>query len=165
MWSRAIAHELRRLGATAETLVGVAMQRGAALVASLLGVLRAGAAYVPLDPSYPAGRLAHILDDAQLRLIVTDASSLAQHASLFGSRPTLDAVALRDAVPADATGDDTADAEASPHPQQLAYVIYTSGSTGVPKGVGIPHENVARLFDAKQSRFAIEAQDVRTLFH
>ncbi|MFM0530011.1 condensation domain-containing protein, partial [Paraburkholderia strydomiana] len=118
-WSRAIAHELRRLGATAETRVGVAMQRSAALVASLLGVLRAGAAYVPLDPSYPAGRLAHIVDDAQLRLVVTDASSLAQHASLFGSRPTVDAVALRDAVPADATGDDTADAEASPHPQQL----------------------------------------------
>ncbi|MFM0472398.1 condensation domain-containing protein, partial [Paraburkholderia strydomiana] len=164
-WSRAIAHELRRLGATAETRVGVAMQRSAALVASLLGVLRAGAAYVPLDPSYPAGRLAHIVDDAQLRLVVTDASSLAQHASLFGSRPTVDAVALRDAVPADATGDDTADAEASPHPQQLTYVIYTSGSTGVPKGVGITHENVARLFDATQSRFAFDAQDVWTLFH
>ncbi|TCF97628.1 hypothetical protein BZM26_30140, partial [Paraburkholderia strydomiana] len=146
--------------------MGVAMQRSAALVASLLGVLRAGAAYVPLDPSYPAGRLAHILDDSQLRLIVTDASSLAQHASLFGSRPTVDAVALRDAAPADATGDatgdDTADAEASPHPQQLAYVIYTSGSTGVPKGVGITHENVARLFDATQSRFAFDAQDVWT---
>jgi len=169
VWSRAIADELRRLGATAETRVGVAMQRSAALVASLLGVLRAGAAYVPLDPSYPVGRLAHILDDSQLRLIVTDASSLAQHASLFGSRPTVDAVALRDAAPADATGDatgdDTADAEASPHPQQLAYVIYTSGSTGVPKGVGITHENVARLFDATQSRFAFDAQDVWTLFH
>ncbi|MFM0549320.1 condensation domain-containing protein, partial [Paraburkholderia strydomiana] len=109
VWSRAIAHELRRLGATAETRVGVAMQRSAALVASLLGVLRAGAAYVPLDPSYPVGRLTHILDDSQLRLIVTDAPSLAQHASLFDSRPTLDAVALRDAVPADATGDDTSD--------------------------------------------------------
>ncbi|MGY6120420.1 amino acid adenylation domain-containing protein (plasmid) [Paraburkholderia strydomiana] len=165
VWSRAIADELRRLGATAETRVGVAMQRSAALVASLLGVLRAGAAYVPLDPSYPAGRLAHIVDDSQLRLIVTDASSLAQHASLFGSRPTLDAVALRDAVPSDATSDTTDDAGAYPHPQQLAYVIYTSGSTGVPKGVGITHENVARLFDATQSRFAFDAQDVWTLFH
>ncbi|WP_243672459.1 amino acid adenylation domain-containing protein, partial [Paraburkholderia kirstenboschensis] len=168
-WSRAIAHELRRLGATAEVRVGVSMQRSAALVASLLGVLRAGAAYVPLDPSYPAGRLAHIVDDSQLRLIVTDASSLAQHASLFGSRPTVDAVALRDAVSVDDVSDDmsndTSDAGARPHPQQLAYLIYTSGSTGVPKGVGVTHENVARLFDATQSRFAFDAQDVWTLFH
>ncbi|WP_035570972.1 condensation domain-containing protein, partial [Paraburkholderia graminis] len=75
-WSGAIAQELIRLGARAEVRVGVAMQRSTALVASLLGVLRAGAAYVPLDPSYPAERLAHIVDDSQLRLIVTDAPSL-----------------------------------------------------------------------------------------
>ncbi|MFM0492403.1 AMP-binding protein, partial [Paraburkholderia graminis] len=74
-WSGAIAQELIRLGAGAEVRVGVAMQRSTALVASLLGVLRAGAAYVPLDPSYPAERLAHIVDDSQLRLIVTDAPS------------------------------------------------------------------------------------------
>ncbi|TGS71226.1 AMP-binding protein, partial [Mesorhizobium sp. M8A.F.Ca.ET.181.01.1.1] len=79
-----------------EVRVGVAMQRSAALVASLLGVLRAGAAYVPLDPSYPAERLAHIVDDSQLRLIVTDAESLASYAALFGARLTLDAAALRD---------------------------------------------------------------------
>ncbi|TGU02007.1 amino acid adenylation domain-containing protein, partial [bacterium M00.F.Ca.ET.155.01.1.1] len=171
-WSRAIARELIRLGATAEVRVGVAMQRSAALVASLLGVLRAGAAYVPLDPSYPAERLAHIVDDSQLRLIVTDAESLAQHAALFGARPTLDAAALRDsALSAHAhdarTHDDIVDAALDPHshPQQLAYVIYTSGSTGLPKGVGVTHENVARLFDATQSRFAFNAQDVWTLFH
>jgi cytochrome oxidase Cu insertion factor (SCO1/SenC/PrrC family) len=103
-WSRAIAHELKRLGASAEVRVGVALQRSAALVASLLGVLRAGAAYVPLDPSYPAERLAHIVDDAQLRLIVTDAPSLAQHAALFGARRALDAVALRDTAWADGDG-------------------------------------------------------------
>ncbi|MFM0492402.1 AMP-binding protein, partial [Paraburkholderia graminis] len=74
-WSRAIARELIRLGAGTEVRVGVAMQRSAALVASLLGVLRAGAAYVPLDPSYPAERLAHTVDDSQLRFIVTDAPS------------------------------------------------------------------------------------------
>ncbi|SDI76260.1 amino acid adenylation domain-containing protein, partial [Paraburkholderia phenazinium] len=161
-WSRAIAHELRRLGATAEVRVGVAMQRSAALVASLLGVLRAGATYVPLDPSYPAERLAHIVDDSQLCLIVTDAPSLAQHAALFGSRPTLDAAALREtAALAEANGAN----DALVHPQQLAYVIYTSGSTGLPKGVGVTHENVARLFDATQARFAFDANDVWTLFH
>jgi len=171
-WSRAIARELIRLGATTEVRVGVAMQRSAALVASLLGVLRAGAAYVPLDPSYPAERLAHIVDDSQLRLIVTDAESLAQHAALFGARPTLDAAALRDSAlsahaHAAAAHDDVVDAalDPHPHPQQLAYVIYTSGSTGLPKGVGVTHENVARLFDATQSCFAFNAQDVWTLFH
>ncbi|MBW8837979.1 MAG: AMP-binding protein, partial [Burkholderia sp.] len=160
-WSGAIAQELIRLGAGAEVRVGVAMQRSAALVASLLGVLRAGAAYVPLDPSYPAERLAHIVDDSQLRLIVTDAPSLAQHAALFGTRPTLDAVALRDAL----KNDEPLDVAMYPHSQQLAYVIYTSGSTGTPKGVGITHENIARLFDATQSSFAFDSSDVWTLFH
>ncbi|MET3244945.1 amino acid adenylation domain-containing protein [Burkholderia sp. OAS925] len=160
-WSGAIAQELIRLGAGAEVRVGVAMQRSTALVASLLGVLRAGAAYVPLDPSYPAERLAHIVDDSQLRLIVTDAPSLAQHAALFGTRPTLDALALRDAL----QNDEPLDVAMYPRPQQLAYVIYTSGSTGVPKGVGITHENIARLFDATQSSFAFDSSDVWTLFH
>ncbi|MFP3607812.1 AMP-binding protein, partial [Paraburkholderia sp. SIMBA_053] len=86
----------------------------------------------------------HIVDDSQLRLIVTDAPSLAQHAALFGTRPTLDAVALRETLP----NDEPLDVAMYPRPQQLAYVIYTSGSTGTPKGVGITHENIARLFDA-----------------
>ncbi|WP_323118645.1 non-ribosomal peptide synthetase, partial [Burkholderia alba] len=160
-WSRAIAAQLRRHGVTAETRVGVSMQRSAALVASLLGVLRAGAAYVPLDPSYPPERLAHILADAELKSIVTDADSLAQHAALFAQRPTLDAAALR------GTSHQHADEGecARPHPEQLAYVIYTSGSTGVPKGVGVTHANVARLFDATQARFRFDERDVWTLFH
>ncbi|MGH8782250.1 amino acid adenylation domain-containing protein, partial [Paraburkholderia sp.] len=160
-WSRAIAADLRRRGVRAETRVGVAMQRSAGLVAALLGVLRAGAAYVPLDPSYPAERLVHIVSDAQLGPIVADAASLEQLATLFAGHTTLDVDALRDA--AVHPGHD--EPFHAPHPEQLAYVIYTSGSTGAPKGVGITHRNVARLFDVTTSRFAFDANDVWTLFH
>ncbi|MCX4160100.1 MULTISPECIES: non-ribosomal peptide synthetase [Paraburkholderia] len=160
-WSRAIAVELQLHGVHAETRVGVAMQRSAGLVAALLGILRAGAAYVPLDPSYPAERLAHIVSDAQLGPIVADVASLEQHAALFAAHVTLDADALRDRKLTASAGVDFR----APHPEQLAYVIYTSGSTGLPKGVGITHRNVARLFDATATRFAFDAHDVWTLFH
>ncbi|MFC0696018.1 condensation domain-containing protein, partial [Paraburkholderia humisilvae] len=126
-WSLAIAHALRRQGVTPGMRVGVSMNRSAALVAALLGVLRAGAAYVPLDPSYPPQQLAHGVDDAQLGPIVVDAASLAQHAELFAGRATLDVAALRE-EPAAALHDDFV----RPHAEQLAYVIYTSGSTGEP---------------------------------
>ncbi|WP_126876085.1 non-ribosomal peptide synthetase [Paraburkholderia kururiensis] len=159
-WSRAIAAELKRRGVKAETRVGVAMQRSTALVAALLGVLRSGATYVPLDPSYPRERLAHIVEDARLGPIVADAESLAQHDDLFAWRPVIDAGALRNVV----AGIEEA-RFVRPHAQQLAYVIYTSGSTGRPKGVGITHADMARLFDATQSRFGFNGQDVWTLFH
>ncbi|WP_114811402.1 non-ribosomal peptide synthetase, partial [Paraburkholderia kururiensis] len=159
-WSRAIAVELKRRGVKAETRVGVAMQRSAALVAALLGVLRAGGTYVPLDPSYPQERFAHIVEDARLGPIVADAESLAQHADLFAWRPVIDVATLRNVAV-----DIEAERFVRPHPQQLAYVIYTSGSTGRPKGVGITHADVARLFDATHSHFGFNEQDVWTLFH
>ncbi|WP_164708093.1 condensation domain-containing protein, partial [Paraburkholderia phosphatilytica] len=159
-WSRAIAAELRRRGVGVETRVGVSMERSAALVAALLGVLRAGAAYVPLDPSYPAERLAYIAGDAQLAFIVTDDAARDRQAGCFGALPLVDAVAWRDAGPDGAAFDAPA-----PHPGQLAYVIYTSGSTGKPKGVGVTHANVARLFDATQAQFHFDERDVWTLFH
>ena len=131
-----LAGRLRRLAAGPERLVGVCLERGIELVAALLGVLKTGAAYVPLDPAYPPQRLEQMLDDAHASLV------LAQEATL-GSLPPKHAAA---AICIDR--DDFANSIAAPRdvaarPENIAYVIYTSGSTGGPKGVVIEHKSAA----------------------
>jgi amino acid adenylation domain-containing protein len=133
-----VAARLRCLGAGPERLVGVCLERGVELVAALLGVLKTGAAYVPLDPAYPPQRLEQMLDDARASLV------LAQEATL-GSLPPKHAAA---AVCFDRERDDFARSSATTRdvavrPENAAYVIYTSGSTGGPKGVVIEHKSAA----------------------
>ena len=111
-----LARHLRRLGCDPESRVGVALERSLDLIVTLLGVLKAGAAYVPLDPDYPRERLAFVLEDAAPRVLITET-------------PRLDSDPLDRGLGAPVPGDDG----------QLAYVLYTSGSTGRPKGVGVPH--------------------------
>ncbi len=122
-----IAAFLRGRGIGPEMLVGVWMERGTALVATLIGVMKAGAAYVPLDPSYPRERLVEIAGDADLVLVLSDADR--------GSLNATPVVRLDDAS-ADEGGSDNRTPNDS---DQLAYVLYTSGSTGRPKGVAVTH--------------------------
>ncbi|WP_198670662.1 non-ribosomal peptide synthetase [Oceanicella sp. SM1341] len=124
----AIAHALRARGIGPGDRVGLCMARGAGLVCALLGILKSGAAYVPLDPRYPAARIAHIAEDAGLALLLGDGS-----ASPAPGVPALDPAGLPDAPAPEPAGS----------PQDLAYLIYTSGSTGRPKGVAIEHRNAA----------------------
>ncbi|MEV0759110.1 non-ribosomal peptide synthase/polyketide synthase [Nocardia sp. NPDC050435] len=131
-----LARELLSRGAGPDRLVAVALPRSADLIVALLGVLRAGAGYLPIDPGYPADRLSFILGDAEPLVVVTDC-------------------ATTEVLPADAprllleTGSAASDFGPGdfgrPRPQDVAYVIYTSGSTGVPKGVGITQGNLANL--------------------
>jgi amino acid adenylation domain-containing protein len=162
-WSARIANLCARAcaGRTREVRIGVAMGRSPALVATLLGVLRAGAAYVPLDPAYPDERLHYIAADAALSLVLCDAEQAARFATLL---PDVRHLAVPGADETTHTADASFDAPAV-DPQQLAYVIYTSGSTGQPKGVGVTQDNLARLFDATAPEFGFSAQDVWTLFH
>ena len=134
-----LARHLRSLGVGPESRVGVAVERSAALVVAQLAVLRAGAAYLPLDLEYPAERLAHLLADCgAAALVVADgvpeplASFAGPVVSLAGDRERIEAHA------ADPMGEGA-------DPAQLAYVIYTSGSTGLPKGVMVPHGGLANL--------------------
>lgn len=128
--SAALAAHLGQQGA--ESLVGVCMERGADLVVALLGILRSGAAYVPLDPAYPRERIDFILDDAALGVVVTDAAN----ADLIGTAQAVLVTDLPDARPGP---------PADVHPDGLAYLIYTSGSTGRPKAVAITHRNATTM--------------------
>ncbi|WP_425471110.1 amino acid adenylation domain-containing protein [Saccharothrix variisporea] len=134
-----LAHHLVAAGAGPERLVALTFERSADLVVAVLGVLKSGAAYLPIDPAYPAERIAGTIADA---------------------RP----VAVLDALP-DLSQYPPEPPETSLRPENPAYVIYTSGSTGKPKGVIIPHSNVIRLFTATDHWFGFGPQDVWTLFH
>ncbi|WP_339530513.1 MULTISPECIES: non-ribosomal peptide synthase/polyketide synthase [unclassified Pseudomonas] len=129
-----LAHYLIAQGVGPEVLVGIAVERSFAMVVSLLAVLKAGGAYVPLDPEYPRERLAHMLNDSGVRLVLTQ-SHLRDRLPLLPDLTALD-IDLADAQLAQC-------AEHNPpavfEPRSLAYVIYTSGSTGKPKGVAISH--------------------------
>ncbi|MFF4398372.1 amino acid adenylation domain-containing protein [Streptomyces sp. NPDC001480] len=150
-------------GAGPESFVAVALPRGADLIVAVLAVLKAGAAYLPLEPGHPAGRLAHTLADARPVLLLTSACAglpeLPEAADV--PRIDLDAEETRGALAALPA---TAPA-VSLTPEHPAYVIFTSGSTGRPKGVVVPHRNVVRLLDATDHWFGFGPDDVWTLFH
>ncbi|MET8566301.1 amino acid adenylation domain-containing protein, partial [Streptomyces flaveolus] len=161
-----LARLLAAAGAGPETRVAVAVNRSAALLVALLGVLKSGAAYVPLDPDYPEDRVAFMLADARPAVVVV-AGGLSVPAS-DGPAHVLDlddaetAARLAALDPAD-LGD--AERRGELLPASAAYVIYTSGSTGRPKGVVVPHANVLRLFTATDPWFGFTRDDVWTWFH
>ncbi|MFJ2703838.1 amino acid adenylation domain-containing protein [Streptomyces sp. NPDC087428] len=128
-----IAARLRERGAGPGTLVAICLDRGTDMVSALLGILKSGAAYVPLDPTYPTERLAYMVEDSGAPLIVTRSSHTER---LPAATPLL---LLEDSWPSDAPAGPGDGAAAEAGPDDLAYVIYTSGSTGRPKGVQITH--------------------------
>ncbi|HEX5752319.1 MAG TPA: amino acid adenylation domain-containing protein, partial [Archangium sp.] len=134
-----LAHLLASKGVRSGDLVGICVERSADLVVGLLGILKAGAAYVPLDPSYPQQRLAFMLEDTQARVVVAQ-RHLAQSLPL-GDR----ALVCLDEDQQLIGQQPTAPLSLSVDSMQAAYVIYTSGSTGKPKGVCVPHQAVVRL--------------------
>ena len=152
-----IAHLLRAEGVRHGSLVGLAMDRGIDMLAGLLGILKAGAGYVPLDPQFPPDRLAYMAGDAGLAALLTQ-SWHAEHFDLRG-RPVLKLDALQaelDAASTQRIGRD----EGAAQPESVAYVIYTSGSTGRPKGVQVPHRAVANFLASMTHGPGIEADDV-----
>ncbi|WP_432219107.1 non-ribosomal peptide synthase/polyketide synthase [Pseudomonas kribbensis] len=134
-----LARHLATLGVGAEIRVGVAMPRSAELVIALMAVFKAGGTYVPLDPDYPADRVAYMLEDSQAKVLLTQQSLLAQ-------LPQTDAQVVLVEAGGVAFADIASDnLEVRADSASLAYVIYTSGSTGKPKGVAIAHRNVQAL--------------------
>ncbi|HEX2091134.1 MAG TPA: amino acid adenylation domain-containing protein, partial [Longimicrobiaceae bacterium] len=143
----ALAAVLRDRGIGPEARVGVSLERGIDAVVALLAVLRAGGVYVPLDPAYPADRLAFMLADSGVGLVVTTASFAGRLPDFAGEVLLVDRPAVSGDLPASV---------APPRllgPENLAYVIYTSGSTGTPKGVMVTHGAAARLLSAAVETF------------
>jgi amino acid adenylation domain-containing protein len=157
-----LAHRLRGLGVGPDVLVGLCVERSIELVIGMLGILKAGGAYVPFDPSYPKDRLAFLLKDSDVSVLLTQKHLAANLPAHEAAVVYLDGESLRSS-----TGEDPREANLASRakPDNLAYVIYTSGSTGKPKGALITHYNVVRLFQSTQEWFDFNSSDVWTLFH
>ncbi|PAZ12877.1 non-ribosomal peptide synthetase [Streptomyces sp. SA15] len=151
-----LARLLLARGVGPESVVAVALPRSVDLVVAVLAVMRAGGAYLPVDPAYPRERIAHMLADARPQCLLT-VGELAEVAGT-GDTPVvlLDAPATREELSGTACGSlPGAEPAAAPDVRNTAYVIYTSGSTGRPKGVAVTHQGVAALAQAQQRAFAV----------
>ncbi|WP_219539924.1 non-ribosomal peptide synthetase, partial [Nonomuraea guangzhouensis] len=140
-----LAHHLLTLGVQPESVIALSLDRGPDMIIAMLAVWKAGATYLPLDPDYPAGRLAYMLTDSGARLLIG-------HTAIPGI-PTvdLDDPAI-DAAPSDSPGTVI-------HPHQAAYLIYTSGSTGQAKSTVVSHRNLAAIIDAQITAFDVTPDD------
>ncbi|WP_244467086.1 non-ribosomal peptide synthetase [Nocardia vulneris] len=155
--SNRLARRLIARGIGPEHVVAVALPRSVDLVVALLAIIKAGGAYLPIDPAYPADRIAYLLADAAPACVLTRAGI-----TLPGTTPTIDVGRVVDLNGAPIDDDERVLAL---RPENLAYVIYTSGSTGRPKGVQVPHRNVLALFANTRAQFGFDQRDVWTMFH
>jgi amino acid adenylation domain-containing protein len=148
-----LAHHLRRLGVGPETLVAICVERSLEMVVGVMGVLKAGGAYLPLDPTYPKDRLQFMLEDAAAPVLLTQ-ERLLPLLPEHGAR-----VICLDAGWDAIAGESADNPENVATPASLAYVIYTSGSTGKPKGVLIEHRAVANFIASTTSIFEVTPRD------
>ncbi|MDJ0733380.1 MAG: amino acid adenylation domain-containing protein [Nostocaceae cyanobacterium] len=153
-----LAHYLIKLGAQPDTLIGISVERSPKMIVGLLGILKAGAAYVPLDPTYPPERLAYMLSSAKAGILLTDSDSQGLVESFAGEVEPLTVVCLdRDweVIATNSQGNPTSRSR----PENLAYTIYTSGSTGKPKGVQLAHRGVVNFLTSMARQPGLTAKD------
>ncbi|KVE78391.1 non-ribosomal peptide synthetase [Burkholderia cepacia] len=158
-----IAAALRRRGVRPDTPVALCVERSFDMVMALVGVLKAGAAYLPVDPDYPAERIAYLLRDARPAVAITQAHLREQVEAALGDGATTQLLTVADLLAdetVDETVDDPAGVTAEVDDAQLAYLIYTSGSTGKPKGAGNTHGALANRIAWMQHAYRLTRDDV-----
>ena len=154
-----LAHYLINAGVTPEARVGLWLSRSLDLIVAILAILKAGGVYVPFDPDYPSDRIAYMLEDSQVTVLLT-------HTQFETQIPPHSAkIIFIDNCQTELAQAPTTDPEILVFPDNAAYIIYTSGSTGKPKGVVVSHRHVVRLMLATEKWFNFNAKDVWTLFH
>jgi amino acid adenylation domain-containing protein/non-ribosomal peptide synthase protein (TIGR01720 family) len=158
--SNKLAHYLVTKGVTSETLVPICIERSLEMIVGIMGILKAGGVYVPVDPEYPGERISYILEDTSAAILVCSNKSRSKlpemknvaYVELDTDWPVIDK-------------ENASNVQTGIQPGQLAYIIYTSGSTGKPKGVLIEHRNVVRLFETDSPLYDFNEHDVWTMFH
>jgi amino acid adenylation domain-containing protein len=151
-----LAYYLQEIGVKAEVLVGICVERSLEMIMANLAILKAGGAYLPLDSNYPQERLDHIIQDAQISLILTQSHLKAKIASCVTvSQNKIQIISLDSNLPSSPISLQSH----KPNPSNLAYVIYTSGSTGKPKGVEIPHRALVNFAQAAVQEYEITQSD------
>ncbi|MCZ6672258.1 MAG: amino acid adenylation domain-containing protein, partial [Verrucomicrobia bacterium] len=148
-----LAHQLIEKGVVQDTLVGICLDRSINMVVGILGILKAGAAYLPLDPLYPKGRLEYMKEDAELSIIVTSQNAI-------DSLPS-DGVQclLLESLEAGSAINNTSNPEVEVSGKHLAYTIYTSGSTGKPKGVLVEHHSLVNYILSANRYYRVTSED------
>ncbi len=149
-----LAHYLRKRGVGPGTLVGIYLERSMEMVVGVLGVLKAGGTYVPLDPEYPRARLAYMIEDTGARLLLTQERLLKNSLDYVGEVLCLN----RDHRLFE--GEEEANPEVVTGPEDLAYVVYTSGSTGKPKGVLSSHQGVVNYLTFIIKNYDLKSSDI-----
>jgi amino acid adenylation domain-containing protein len=148
-----LAHFLRGMGAGAETLVGICVERSVEMIVGVLGILKAGAAYVPLDANYPLERLSFMFEDTGMPILLTQEHLLDRLPAHSGRVVCLDTQWREIAAAAETNPEKLTTSD------NLAYVIYTSGSTGEPKGVELAHRGLANMAQAQSRVFSLQAEN------
>lgn len=154
-----VAHYLQSVGAVRGDFIGICMDRTFDMYASMLGVMKLGAAYVPLSPSYPQETLTHIVKDSGARVVIADDRSITQAGLLDASLINLDDAKVNTALADFGSLSLDAQTAKAAQPDDLAYVIYTSGTTGQPKGVMIEHRNIVNHALCMVEHFALKPSD------
>ncbi|MGB8191998.1 MAG: amino acid adenylation domain-containing protein, partial [Chitinophagaceae bacterium] len=155
------AHALRQKGVREESMVAICIERSIGMIVGIIGILKAGGTYVPIEPSYPKERISYILEDTGAVVVICDDSCKSILSAVFDERnllvfdPGFESIRLQPRHPVALRRE----------PHHAAYVIYTSGSTGRPKGVVIEDKNVVRLFKTDKPVYDFSDRDVWTMFH
>ncbi|MDN3695555.1 AMP-binding protein [Chryseobacterium tructae] len=154
--NRLANHLIETYSLQPDSIVPLCLNRSEQMLIAILAVLKSGAAYVPMDPSYPAERIEHILQDTEAKIILAEEETIGKLKEVSSEVISIDAIAFQAMLETLSSENPVTKVQ----PENLAYVIYTSGTTGLPKGVMIEHRSVANLIEQEAKEFGLKSESV-----